>query len=499
MNDWHIDSTANIFALAKAIYRIPMKTHLTFLVLFVTSFWISATAQNSIYIHNGASFQTHSGSLVSNWGPIHNNGNLGEKNNVNRGKWYFLGSSAYTISGDSSIQIDSLIINSGGQITVQLQLKVRSHADFTKGILVTDRSDSNTYFVHFLNNSAHSNASDSSHVNGTIQKTGNNTFQFPVGDSSNLQVIAISAPGASTDRFLAYYLQRNPSAFNKSTTAIDSNCGGSKVVVDISEKEFWILNRVNGSSNVQVSLSYDNYSQVNTPSQLMVARWNGSAWESKGNGGNTGTTANGTVTTGDGCGSSGSPTVVNTFGAFTFSGSSATTLPVDWVSFKAKKLNTSNALLSWSTSAQVHNSHFEVERSIDGIQFHTIGVVAGEGYSQQIDSYQFIDGSPAKGMNYYRIKQVDFDGQWDVTPTRKLRFGTSLQTIKVYPNPTHDIIYIQPADRETPVHYELIDQSGKTVFESHSDLSTYTIDMHDMSTGVYVLLVDSSPYRIIKN
>ena len=102
-------------------------------------------------------------------------------------------------------------------------------------------------------------------------------------------------------------------------------------------------------------------------------------------------------------------------------------------------------------------------------------------------------------MNYYRIKQVDFDGQWDVTPTRKLRFGTSLQTIKVYPNPTHDIIYIQPADRETPVHYELIDQSGKTVFESHSDLSTYTIDMHDMSTGVYVLLVDSSPYRIIKN
>ena len=83
--------------------------------------------------------------------------------------------------------------------------------------------------------------------------------------------------------------------------------------------------------------------------------------------------------------------------------------PVTWRTFRAE-LDAHAILLSFSTATERNNAHFEIERSADGRVFATIGRVAGAGTSTRVHEYAFEDKAPRKGVNYYRLRQVDFDG-----------------------------------------------------------------------------------------
>gem|GEM_PF-2616125 len=111
----------------------------------------------------------------------------------------------------------------------------------------------------------------------------------------------------------------------------------------------------------------------------------------------------------------------------------AETLPVSWQSFTATPRPTAN-LLAWATATERNNSHFEVERSADSRSWAAIGRVAGVGDSQQEQRYTFADAEPLPGRNYYRLRQVDFDGQFDysgiVLAERPDKGG-----LRVFPNP----------------------------------------------------------------
>ena len=112
-------------------------------------------------------------------------------------------------------------------------------------------------------------------------------------------------------------------------------------------------------------------------------------------------------------------------------------LPVSLISFTVQKLNNSEGLLKWQTSSEINSSHFEIERSIDAINFENIGIVNAAGNSSLELNYNFIDVTPMRGFNYYRLKQVDIDGRFVYTPTRLLRFDFfDSKNINYYPNPT---------------------------------------------------------------
>jgi hypothetical protein len=87
-------------------------------------------------------------------------------------------------------------------------------------------------------------------------------------------------------------------------------------------------------------------------------------------------------------------------------------LPVSLTSFTARKSN-SQIQLAWSTASESNNSHFEIERSVNGTDFVKIGERKGAGNSSSILKYSFLDNNPANGTNYYRLKQVDFDGKFE--------------------------------------------------------------------------------------
>jgi len=86
------------------------------------------------------------------------------------------------------------------------------------------------------------------------------------------------------------------------------------------------------------------------------------------------------------------------------------TTPVTLTSFTGSRTVKGNELL-WKTASEQKNSHFEILRSTDGINFTQIGEKTGNGSTQQMSNYSFIDKLPLAGVNYYKLKQVDLDGK----------------------------------------------------------------------------------------
>jgi hypothetical protein len=117
----------------------------------------------------------------------------------------------------------------------------------------------------------------------------------------------------------------------------------------------------------------------------------------------------------------------------------STPLPVTLVYLNARPFENRTTLISWATYTEVNSQHFEVQRSFNGKDFETIGVVKAAGNSNTLLEYSFVDNSPQDGYNYYRLKQVDIDGHFVYTGIVKVYFDNEIITKKpnmlVYPNP----------------------------------------------------------------
>jgi hypothetical protein len=91
--------------------------------------------------------------------------------------------------------------------------------------------------------------------------------------------------------------------------------------------------------------------------------------------------------------------------------SNFTTLPVELIDFKAY-LKSNSIVLDWSTGSEVDNSHFVIQKSKDGINFEEVGEIDGVGNSNSLSEYTFIDREMDYSLVYYRLKQVDFNGDY---------------------------------------------------------------------------------------
>lgn len=99
-------------------------------------------------------------------------------------------------------------------------------------------------------------------------------------------------------------------------------------------------------------------------------------------------------------------------------------LPITLGSFNVKP-SLRSAILNWSTVSEKNNHIFLVEHSVNEVNFETVGKVNGAGNSSQVKNYQFEHQLPALGLNYYRLKQVDFDGNFTYSPVKAINFEPS--------------------------------------------------------------------------
>ena len=110
-------------------------------------------------------------------------------------------------------------------------------------------------------------------------------------------------------------------------------------------------------------------------------------------------------------------------------------VPVELSLFEAMARDNKYSELIWETRVEINNSHFEIERSQDGKSFQKIGEVEGQGNSNRETTYRFTDKAPQLGNNFYRLKQIDYSGEFEYSEIRQVNFKGASPEVIVYPNP----------------------------------------------------------------
>jgi hypothetical protein len=160
-------------------------------------------------------------------------------------------------------------------------------------------------------------------------------------------------------------------------------------------------------------------------------------------------------------------------------------LSVDLISFSGKQQN-EKILLSWKTENEKNNDHFEIQRSMDGKDFSSLGKVYAGRASHPVFQYQYEDYNYKQGRNYYRLKQVDKDGKYLISKAIIVNtVNTSASNTKIFPNPAHQLFVITVPDQWQHADISILNQSGQVVL--HFPQVMYpTIQGHLPSGSYYV-------------
>lgn len=148
-----------------------------------------------------------------------------------------------------------------------------------------------------------------------------------------------------------------------------------------------------------------------------------------------------------------------------------TVLPVALHSFKAKA-NLQQVDLTWNTAAETNNSHFEILRSADGKTFNKIDEVKGAGTSTENRSYAYTDKDPLPGLNYYKLKQVDFDGQYSFSDVEQVKSNVATNNFKVAANKQNGTVKLTVyAANDSKATFKIYDLNGRKLAEQELNLS----------------------------
>ncbi len=464
----------------------------TALLILILSLLNDCYSQDALV--NSGNVRMHTNAKLGVFGDFTNNGTF--INNL--GEVHLAGSSLQNVNGSSVIQTNDLYLNNSSNVKLDNELQVSNSMVFTNGVLQTDRSDMASEYLHFLAGSNYSNASSARYVDGVVRKTGNTRFEFPVGENGLYRYIGISPPSNVTDHFTTYYKNTDPNADGY-------NHGAKDATIDhISNCEYWILDRTNGSSNVGVTLSYDNLgtagcSGVVNQADLLVARWNGSTWKDHGNSATTGAPSAGSVTT---LGN------VTSFSPFTLASVTAVNpLPVELLEFDAVKSG-KNVRVHWSTASEINSDYFVVQKTKDLQEWADVLEVAAQGNSNTTTYYEEFDLEPYQGVSYYRLKQVDYNGEYTYSNIAAVSFeGNEANEIAIYPNPSDGVVNILYNTKSAENAQVSITNSIGQVVEDYTVVSSadgnIKLELTSLSRGVYYISVleeakHIGTYRVVK-
>lgn len=395
----------------------------------------------------------------------------------------FLNSSPITFPvGLFRFYIYSLSMNGTGGVTLTEDLTINKNLELISGKIHT-----NSYSLNFGNTTNNITGGNSnSYIDGNCKKTGNTAFTFHIGNPDVYAPIAISAAnggGSATDAFTAKYFGENPHPLYDSTLHENS-------IARVSSMEYWTLDRTGGTNNVSVTLSWDDRSGgVSNLNDLTVAHWDGAMWADQGNAGTTGDNTSGTITS----------KLASNFSPFTLASKSGSSnmLPIILIDFSVKCMD-HIPQINWSTASEINNSHFEIETSEDAVNWKAIKIIPGAGNSTVVKNYKYTYEFTKSSKCFYRLKSVDFDGQYYFS---KLLFLENCESadveFKLFPVPSKGVVFLDfSGDNKRIGKLVICNLMGEIIYSYDGFIDE--INLSDQAEGTYYVIAYYDDKRIIE-
>lgn len=173
----------------------------------------------------------------------------------------------------------------------------------------------------------------------------------------------------------------------------------------------------------------------------------------------------------------------------------ATLLPVAGLQFSGKVAG-HEAVLQWQTEQEHNNSHFVIERSVDGYRFEAIGQVSSrDGNARSPQQYRFVDATAFDGLQFYRLRQVDRNGGATLSSIIQLRLHKpGLDVLTAFPNPATDLLHLHlKANQAGSYQYRVYTIDGQEVYRGGWYLQRgfirTSIPVQKLAFGTYMLVL----------
>ena len=172
---------------------------------------------------------------------------------------------------------------------------------------------------------------------------------------------------------------------------------------------------------------------------------------------------------------------------------SRTELPITLLDYSVV-LSKNKTLVKFSTATETDNDYFTVERSGDGRAFDAIGKIQGAGNSAVKQSYTFTDENPLPGVNYYRIKQTDYNGSYNYTEVKSVRHRISNSIIT--PGKTDGILFVT-SDLKS---YDVVvyNTAGQEVQRNKSLSGDQNFSIENLQPGIYFVRILDQTFKVLK-
>lgn len=463
---------------------------------------------STLQLSTGASGNLY---IMGNW--TRTNGSF----SPNSKRVIFQGSSAQVITVNTASETfyELEINNSSGLTLASGNANVSNALYLTSGVVTTGSNEvtvTNSASSAVMNHKTDPTAggyTSSSYVYGNLRRSvvNSTSYDFPVGMASSYELANLTFSNiASITDVVAKFT--GPGA----NGTLGSCAINGTLIINMLDGGYWTLTPTGSTTGVKydvtlietgfTNFTYASYTLGVIKRENSSFNWSGTDFGSDGFHNNSTQWVNGTFTIAKAV-----RTQVPTFSDYALGNSYGTPLPIELATFTVSPLG-HDALLNWSTWAELSTDYFGVERSLDGKAFAQIGVADAAGFSTLPSDYSFIDqGVTELGAErvYYRLRVVNADQTFEHSAVRWIDLISSEEdALLVYPNPFTDAISISwnAGDRET-TDIRVADVSGKIVEEAVLNASAgtnfYTFNnLSSLPAGVYFLHFSSGRNSFVK-
>ena len=408
------------------------------------------------------------------------------------------GSTNQTVTGSFTgvNQIHKLEVDNASGVTLAGNMDVNDELLLTNGLITPGAS------VLKINADATVTPSigkANAYVNGALSKelNLNASFTFPVGKGGRWGYASVEEVTTGGSDWTVEYFNDNPqneADINNLTPAI-----ATPQIMTISSNEYWRISDNPSGASAAIGLRWDAQSDVSEElierETLQVMAWNvtNDNWDSNGGEGFSAghTQSNGFFSSVDKISFSEKYITLGSQDA-------ANPLPVELLSFEVS-LDQGQVYLDWKTASEINNDFFEVQRSESGDNWEKIGKVVGNGTINEVMEYDFVDKSPLFGKSYYRLRQVDFDGQFEYSPIVNVNnpFNGRRMEVILFPNPTsqHNIkLRVITQNKENTIHISMVNISGESFYDKTHWAGDFSQDKKitvpgRINNGIYILTI----------